>query len=68
MQGVGSVLSWLPCWLRRVERGGGIHVGRAAPHRSDQPAGAVPGPGVPLPVRALPAAGRQYGGRLRQVD
>lgn len=67
MQSVGPVLSRLPGGLRRVERGGGVHVSRAAPHRSVQPAGAVPQPGVPLPVHPLPAAGRQHGGHLRQV-
>lgn len=66
-QDVRSVLSRLPGGLRRVERGGGVHAGRAAPHGSVQPPGAVPQPGVPLPVSALHAAGHQHRGRLRQV-
>lgn len=68
VQGFGSVLSRLPGRLRRVERGGGVHVSRAAPHRAVQPAGAVPRPGLSLTVSALHAAGRQHRGRLRQVE
>lgn len=67
LQGVRSVLPRLPGGLRRVERGGGVHVSRAAAHRSVQPAGAVPQPGLPLPVSALHAAGHQHGGCIRQV-
>ncbi|XP_035501678.1 uncharacterized protein LOC118316860 isoform X5 [Scophthalmus maximus] len=68
LQEVWFLLSRLPGRLRRVERGGGVHVGRAAPHCSVQPAGAVPQPGVPLPVSALHAPGHQHCGRLRQVE
>lgn len=67
LQGVRSILSGLPGGLRRVERGDGVHVSRAAPHRPVQPAGAVPKRGVSLPVSALHAAGHQHGGSLRQV-
>ena len=68
LQGVRSVLPWLPGGLRPVEHGGGVHVGGAAAHRSVQPAAAVPQPGLPRPVPAVPAAGRQHRGRLRQVQ
>lgn len=66
-QGARSVQSWLPGGLRCVERGGGVRVSRAASHSAVQPAGAVPQPGLPFPVPALPAAGCQHGGCLWQV-
>lgn len=67
LQVVWPVLSRLPGRLRRVERGGGVHVSGAAPHRSVQPAGAVPLPGLPLTVASLHAAGHQHRGCVRQV-
>lgn len=62
LQGVWPVLSRLPGGLRRVERGGGVHVSWEAAYRSVQPAGAVPQPGLPISVSALHAAGHQHSG------
>ena len=50
-----------------MERGGGVQVGGPAPECAEQPAAAVPRPGLPRPEPALPAAGRQHRSRLRQV-
>lgn len=67
-QGVRSVLSRLLGRLRCVERGGGVHVSRAAPDHAVQPPGAVPKPGLSLAVSALHAAGHQHCGHLWQVE
>ena len=67
LQDAGPVLSGLPGRLCSVAHSGGLCISRSTPDVSDQPAAAVPRPGLPLPESALPTAGPQHRGCLWQV-
>ncbi|XP_055022434.1 transmembrane protein 237B-like isoform X3 [Boleophthalmus pectinirostris] len=67
-QDAGAVLSGFSGRLCHVAHSGGICSSWTTPDRSVQPTAAVPWPGLPLPVSALPAAGPQHCGRLRPSE